>query len=212
MTGMRYGYARVSTDEQSLAIQKEALTKANCDVIRGERVSGSSREGRNELETLLTFIREGDTLVVTRMDRLARSMVDFQNIYNGLMARGIGFECTEQPVVNSADGAVGNLMVNMLAAVAQFENDQRRERQAEGIAKAKAEGKYKGGKKRIDDDKVKRMYADGMGVSDIKRALNCSRQSVYRALGRLTDDAHGCIVPKSSAEDGARTVVQEQKP
>jgi len=94
-----YGYARVSTGEQDLTIQREALTKAGCTIIREEKRSGTSREGRAELETLLAFLRKGDTLMVTRIDRLARSNKDFQNVYAELLARGVKLKCTEQPII-----------------------------------------------------------------------------------------------------------------
>lgn len=77
---MRYGYARVSTSEQDLTIQRESLLKAGCEVIREEKQSGTSLDKRSQLQTLLEFVRAGDTLVVTRIDRLARSMRDLQNI------------------------------------------------------------------------------------------------------------------------------------
>ena len=95
---MNYGYARVSTSEQDLTIQIEALEKAGCDTIRQEKESGSSMQGRNELATLLEFMREGDTLVVTRIDRLARSMRDLQNIVHDLKQRGVHLQATEQPI------------------------------------------------------------------------------------------------------------------
>jgi DNA invertase Pin-like site-specific DNA recombinase len=175
-----YGYARVSTDDQNLDVQREALKAAGCEVIREEKRSGSIREGRTELETLLAFLRPGDTLVVTRIDRLARSMLDFQMIHADLTKRGINLRSTEQPIVDS-DGALGNLMINILAAFAQFETQLRRERQAEGIAKAKANGVYKG-RKPVDRAKIQALKASGLGPAAIARALGCSEMTVFRAL------------------------------
>jgi DNA invertase Pin-like site-specific DNA recombinase len=96
-----YGYARVSTTEQDNAIQREALTAAGCTSIREEKASGKSREGRQELDILLEFFRPGDTLVVTRVDRLARSIRDLQNLVHDLQARGVTLRATEQPIDTS---------------------------------------------------------------------------------------------------------------
>jgi DNA invertase Pin-like site-specific DNA recombinase len=175
-----YGYARVSTDDQNLDIQREALKAAGCEVVREEKRSGSTREGRTELETLLAFLRPGDTLVVTRIDRLARSMIDFQTIYADLNKRGIKLKCTEQPIVDS-DGALGNLMINILAAFAQFETQLRRERQMEGIAKVKASGAYKG-RKPIDRTRIHLLKGQGLGPAAIAREMGCSEMTVFRAL------------------------------
>ncbi len=137
-----YGYARVSTTGQGLTVQEEALNAAGCEVIRKEKVSGASREGRKELDTLLEFLRAGDTLVVTRIDRLARSIRDLQNLVHDLQARGVTLRATEQPIDTST--AAGKAFLDMLGVFAEFETNLRRERQAEGIAKAKANGVYKG--------------------------------------------------------------------
>src|ERR1700682_3559826 len=93
-----YGYARVSTLDQDLAIQRAALKAAGCEVIRAEKASGSRRDGRTELQVLLDFLRAGDTLVVTRIDRLARSLKDLQDIVHELKARGVALKAAEQPV------------------------------------------------------------------------------------------------------------------
>jgi DNA invertase Pin-like site-specific DNA recombinase len=98
---MIYGYARVSTIDQDLSIQHAALTAAGCTVVRSEKVTGTSTEGRQELATLLQFLREGDTLVITRIDRLARSLRDLQNIVHDLRQRGVTLKATEQPIDTS---------------------------------------------------------------------------------------------------------------
>jgi hypothetical protein len=95
---MKYGYARVSSRDQDLSIQEAALKAAGCDLIRAEKVSGTRREGRAELDLLLEFLRPGDELVVTRIDRLARSIGDLQDIVRMLQAKGVTFRATEQPV------------------------------------------------------------------------------------------------------------------
>lgn len=176
-----YGYARVSTTDQDLTVQREALKAAGCEIIREEMVSGTSRQGRDELETLLQFLRPGDTLVVTRLDRLARSMDDLSQIVNELQERGAALKATEQPVDTST--AAGKAFFQMLGVFAEFETNLRRERQMEGIAKAKAKGVYKGRKPSIDVDEVKRLRdEDGLGATEIAKRLGIARTSVYRAL------------------------------
>lgn len=178
-----YGYARVSTTDQDLTIQREALRAAGCEIIREEMISGTSRQGREELRTLLEFLRDGDTLVVTRLDRLARSMDDLSGIARELHERGVALKATEQPVDTSS--AAGKAFFQMLGVFAEFETNLRRERQMEGIAKAKSEGKYKGRKPSIDLDEVKRLREEkGMGATEIARELGIARTSVYRLMDR----------------------------
>ena len=98
---MRYGYARVSTADQDLSIQEAALKAAGCELVRAEKVSGTRREGRAELALLLEFLRAGDSLVVTRIDRLARSIGDLQDIVRSLRAKGVTLRATEQPIDTS---------------------------------------------------------------------------------------------------------------
>lgn len=175
-----YGYARVSTSDQDLTVQEEALRNAGCDVIRMEKVSGTSRNGRAELETLLQFLRTGDTLMVTRIDRLARSIGDLQDIVRELRARGVSLKATEQPIDTST--AAGKAFLDMLGVFAEFETNIRRERQLEGIAKAKAEGVYKGRKPSIDPSAVMALKAEGLGASEIAKRLGIGRASVYRII------------------------------
>ncbi len=175
-----FGYCRVSTLEQDLTLQRQALQAAGCTVIREEKVSGASREGRRELETLLEFIRPGDTLMVTRVDRLARSIGDLQDIVRALKARGAALKATEQPIDTAS--AAGKAFLDMLGVFAEFEHSLRRERQAEGIAKAKAAGVYRGRKPSVDVDAVRKLHAEGVGASAIATQLGIGRASVYRAL------------------------------
>jgi len=176
----RYGYARVSTTDQDLTIQREKLTAAGCEVIREEKVSGASREGRSELATLLAFLREGDTLVVTRIDRLARSIADLQDIMRAIKAKGAALQATEQPIDTTT--AAGKAFLDMLGVFAEFETNLRRERQMEGIAKAKADGVYRGRPAKLDAQKVNRLAAAGMGATAIAKQLGIGRASVYRLL------------------------------
>src|SRR6266436_4167391 len=163
------GYARVSTTDQNLEIQEAALRSAGCDLIRSEKRSGTTTAGRTELQTLLDFLRKGDVLMVTRIDRLARSIGDLQDIVRAMKARGASLKATEQPIDTST--AAGKCFLDMLGVFAEFETNLRRERQLEGIAKAKAAGVYKGRPGSIDAAKVRAMKAEGMGATEIANAL-----------------------------------------
>ena len=174
------GYARVSTTDQNLEIQIAALRAAGCDVIRSEKRSGSSTKGRTELQTVLDFLRKGDVLIVTRIDRLARSIGDLQDIVRAVKAKGASLKATEQPIDTTS--AAGKAFLDMLGVFAEFETNLRKERQAEGIAKAKAAGVYKGRPPSIDVMKVRDLKKKGLGASEIARTLNIGRASVYRAL------------------------------
>ncbi|MGH1573135.1 recombinase family protein [Methylobacterium sp. P31] len=175
-----YGYARVSSSSQSLAIQQEALGASGCDVIRSETQTGTKLDGRTELETIIQFARAGDSITVTRIDRLARSVGDLASIVKRLEAKGVSLKVIEQPVDTST--AAGRCFLQMLGVFAEFETAIRRERQMEGVAKAKAEGVYKGRKPSIDPERVKALAAQGMGATAIARELNVARASVYRLL------------------------------
>ena len=178
---MKYGYARVSTTDQDLTIQIEALTNAGCETIRQEKVSGTSVQGRDELNTLLEFLREGDKLVVTRIDRLARSIRDLQNIVFDLDKKGVVLSATEQPIDTRT--SAGKCFLDMLGVFGEFETNLRKERQMEGISKAKEKGVYKGRKPSVDVEKVKELNDSGLGASAIAKEMGIGRASVYRALG-----------------------------
>jgi DNA invertase Pin-like site-specific DNA recombinase len=177
------GYARVSTTDQNCEIQEEALRNAGCTIIRSERVSGTSRKGRSELDTVLDFIRAGDTLVVTRIDRLARSLFDLESIVRQIEDRGAKLKALEQPI--DTGSASGRAFLQMLGVFAQFESSIRKERQMEGIAKAKANGVYKGRKPSVDRQQVQELHAQGVRPATIAKQLGVGRTSVYRALGMV---------------------------
>ncbi|NHO34444.1 recombinase family protein [Acetobacter fallax] len=183
---MKYGYARVSSEEQSLDIQIDALEKAGCELVRGEKVSGTSREGRQELENLLQFLRKGDALVITRIDRLARSLGDLSDIVQELEAKGVSLIATEQPIDTSS--AMGRMFVSLLGVFAQFETELRRERQLEGIAKAKKEGVYKG--RKADWDRIEQVFnlkRQGVANTEIGKRLGISRSYVWKVLRHQED-------------------------
>lgn len=173
-----FGYARVSTTDQDCAIQVAALDAAGCERVWSEQVSGSTTKGRVELAALLAHLRDGDTLMVTRIDRLARSIGDLQDIVRDLKARGIALRATEQPIDTAT--AAGKAFLDMLGVFAEFETNLRRERQADGIAKAKGEGKYRGRRATIKAASIAALEAQGLGASAIARRLGIGRASVYR--------------------------------
>lgn len=178
---MQVGYARVSSSGQSLDIQHEALAQAGCEKTFSEKMSGRSTTDREQLTLALDFVRDGDILVVTRLDRLARSVGDLHRIIERLNEKKVAFRCLNQPGVDT-DTSTGRLMLAMLGAVAAFENDIRRERQMEGVARAKAAGKYRGRPASIKPEQVLALKAQGLGATEIAKKLNIGRASVYRAL------------------------------
>jgi DNA invertase Pin-like site-specific DNA recombinase len=175
------GYARVSTVDQNLEIQEAALKASGCEVIRSEKRSGTTTAGREELRTVIDFLRKGDVLMVTRIDRLARSIGDLQDIVRAVKAKGASLKATEQPIDTST--AAGKCFLDMLGVFAEFETNLRKERQLEGIAKAKEAGVYKGRPATIDPAEVLRLKNDqGLGPTEIAARLKIGRASVYRAL------------------------------
>jgi DNA invertase Pin-like site-specific DNA recombinase len=178
--GKLFGYARVSTTDQDLAVQRQALAVAGVGVIFEEKASGTKREGRMELQKVLSVLGNGDALVVTRLDRLGRSLRDLANIAHEIELAGAHLKVIEQDVDTST--AAGRAFFGMLAVFAAFETDVRRERQLEGIAMAKRQGVYKGGRARLDCERVKKLADDGVGPARIARELGMARSSVYRLL------------------------------
>jgi DNA invertase Pin-like site-specific DNA recombinase len=182
---MLVGYARSSTIEQVASIegQERELTTAGCERIFIEQVSSVDVAHRAEFERAVEFCREGDTLVCTKLDRLARSVPHLVEIQQRLEAKGVALRILDMNLDSST--AQGRLMVNVLGSIAQFEREIMLERQREGIAKAKAEGKYKGRKPTAvaKADQVQELHAQGVGASEIARQLGIGRSSVYRIIG-----------------------------
>lgn len=174
----KIGYARVSTIDQDFDNQQQRLKAEGCAIVRAEKVSGASREGRAELATIIDFLREGDELMVTRLDRLGRDTRDVLNIVHECEQRG-AFVTILDPHV-STRGEMGHVIITVLGMVAQMERRFIRDRQREGIQKAKAAGIYKGGKTRIDHAEILRLAAAGLGPAEIARSVGCSRMQVYR--------------------------------
>jgi DNA invertase Pin-like site-specific DNA recombinase len=156
---------------------------AGCALVRSEKVTGTKLEGRTELRTLLDFMRQGDVLVVTRIDRLARSLADLALLVREMEAKGIALKATEQSIDTSTPA--GRAFLQMLGIFAEFETSLRKERQLEGIAKAKEAGVYQGRKATIDPGDVRRLAAEGLGPSEIAKRLGIGRASVYRAMATI---------------------------
>lgn len=175
------GYARVSSVGQALDVQEAALLEAGCDKVFAEKRSGTTQEGREELRRALEYVREGDTFVVTRIDRLARSVTDLSEVVAVLTAKGVSFRALQQGEFDTT-AATGRLFLTMLGAFAEFETNLRRERQMEGIAKAKAEGRYKGRPVTVDKDAIRRLHGEGVKPTQIAQKLRVARSTVYEAL------------------------------
>ena len=178
-----YGYARVSTQDQDLSLQECELREAGCTIVKSEKITGTTTEGREALKTLLEFMGEGDTLVVTRMDRLARSAVDLLNIVEQMKEKGVSLRILKQNIDTST--SEGKLFLTMLAGFAEFETELRRERQLEGIARAKAEGKYKGRAPTIDRSKVEELLKGGKNKSEVSREMGCNVRTIRRIAQEL---------------------------
>lgn len=177
------GYARVSTTDQNTDIQHERLKAAGCEIVRLEKVSGRSRDGLTELQTILDFIRAGDTLVVTKLDRLGRSTRDVLNLIHELDQKGASLRILE-PEVSTA-GPLGRMVLTVLGMVAEMELGFIKERQAAGIAKAKAKGIYKGRPVSLDHDQIRTLRSEGLGATAIAKQLGCSRGAIYKALNAV---------------------------
>lgn len=177
---MKIGYARVSSSGQSLEIQLEALEAAGCTKIYQEKESGGSTDRRFALEKAIDQLREGDELIVTRLDRLARSVPDLYKILEKVTAAGAGFSCIHQSGIDTTTPA-GKLMLTVLGGIAEFERDLIRERQAEGIKRAKELGVYRRPTRRkLDPAKVLEAYQEHGDKA--WKVLGCARSTVYRIV------------------------------
>lgn len=174
------GYARVSSVGQSLDVQLDKLK--NCKKIFQEKKSGTSQK-RSQLEACLEYVREDDTLVVTRLDRLARSTLHLCQIADELKRKGVELQVLDQNI--NTNDATGRLLFNMLGAIAQFETEIRAERQMDGIAKAKQKGVRFGAQKKLTDEQiveVKKKREEGVLIKTLMKEYGLSKASVYRYL------------------------------
>lgn len=177
---MKIGYARVSSTGQNEAAQVDILRRHGADELFIEKASGTTREGREKLEEAIRFARKGDVLMVTRLDRLARSVLDLNTISQELQTKGVDLIATEQNIDTTTP--TGRLMFNMLGAIAEFETDLRKERQLEGIAKAKEEGRYKGRPVTVDGEAIRAALAAGDKPMAVAKRFNVARSTVYRMM------------------------------
>lgn len=183
MTGKLVGYARVSSAGQSLDVQEEQLRAAGCSKIFAEKRSGVSAGNRQALEDALGYVREGDTFVITRLDRLARSARDLHNIMAQLAAKEVAFRCLQQGGLDTST-STGKLLLAMLAAIAEFETDLRKERQREGIERVKTEHpeRYRGRRPTVDREAILKLHREGVGPSTIAKQLGYGRMTVWRVV------------------------------
>jgi DNA invertase Pin-like site-specific DNA recombinase len=181
---MLIGYARTSTLDQtySLEAQKEALQGVGADKLFTEQVSSVDKDNRTKLNEAIDYLREGDTLLVTRLDRLARSTKHLLELVDQIKARKAHLKVLDPAIDTSSP--TGGLILTVLAGIAQFEREVMLERQREGIARAKGAGKYKGRKPTalVHKSEIRRLAEQGMPKTEIAKTLGVSRSSVYNAL------------------------------
>lgn len=175
------GYARVSSVGQSLDVQEAALVAAGCEKVFAEKRTGTTTDGRVELERALDYVRDGDLFVVTRIDRLARSVTDLHRIVDRLRSKGVGFKALQSGDLDTTTSS-GKLFLTILGGFAEFEAQIRRERQQEGIEKAKAAGRYRGRPKTVDKAAIRRLREEGMKPPAIAARLSVGLSTVYEAL------------------------------
>lgn len=194
----RIGYARVSTDDQHLDLQRDALKQAGCGAIYEEAASGKNAV-RSELEQCRKALRTGDTLVVWRLDRLGRSLPDLLLIVTDLERQGVGFESLTEKIETGS--AAGKLVFHVFAALAEFERGLIRERTQAGLAAARARGRAGGRKPKLDDQQVREIKAllrdPGIQVADVARRYGVSRTTLYKHVG--------VIAPRTQRNENAAT-------
>lgn len=188
----KVGYARVSSVGQSLTLQRDRLTA--CDKLFEEKHSGTTDQ-RSQLKACLDYVREGDVLMVTRIDRLARSTLHLCQIAQTLQGKGVDLKVLDQNIDTS--DATGRLLFHMLGAIGQFETEIRAERQMDGIAKAKAGGIHFGRQKALSGDQIAQLRANrasGTLIKQLMRETGLSKATIYRYLGK-----------DAEAQDSAKT-------
>ena len=181
------GYVRVSSSDQNLSRQLEAIGEV--DRVFSDKVSGGSRESRDALTECIKYIREGDLVRVASMDRLARSLRDMRDIIDEIVGKGASVQFLKEGQTYSpeTDDPLSQLMLHMLAAFAEFERSLIRERQADGIRIAKAQGKYRGRAKKLNPTQlmeVQQLLTHGVPKAEIARRYGVNRATLYRALSK----------------------------
>ena len=158
----------------------KALEEYGCDKIYQEKRSGTTTLGREQLQECLDFVRDGDELVITRIDRICRNVLDLEIIVKELTNKGVSLSATEQPI--STKDATSKAFISMLSVFAELETNLRKERQLEGIQRAKELGKYKGRKEQVDASVVQQLKADGVSIKDITNKFNVTKRTIHRKL------------------------------
>lgn len=178
------GYARVSSAGQSLDVQLEKLSEAGCSKVFSEKKSGRQYENRPQLQACLSYVRENDVLVITRLDRMARSVLDLSKIADDLQKKGVSLRVLDQAIDTTT--SEGRLMFSLLGAFAAFEADIRTERQLDGIKLAQAKGVRFGRRNALTDEQkatIQRLHAqEGFSVGQLQQKYQVGRATVYRAL------------------------------
>jgi DNA invertase Pin-like site-specific DNA recombinase len=184
--GMLIGYARVSTVDQNLDLQRDALQRAGCVQIYEDKASGRAKVGRHELANALRSLRAGDTLVVWRLDRLGRNLADLVGIINELGEKGIGFKSLTEQIDTSS--AQGRMFLGVFASMAQYMRDVLHENTMAGLKAARARGRVGGRPAALNDQALKEigalMQAPDISMSEIAGRYNVSRATLYNALAR----------------------------
>ena len=203
---MKIGYARVSTDDQKMDLQRDALTAAGCEKVFTDTASGAKAE-RPGLADALAFSRKGDSLVVWRLDRLGRSLPELVKIVGELEAAGVGFESTTERIETST--AAGRLVFHVFAALAEFERNLIRERTHAGLAAARARGRKGGRKPALTPQQVREIKAllrdPSIPVASIADRYGVSRATIYKHAGADAPARHQSG-PRSGPAKGANRV------
>ncbi|HBP6601303.1 TPA: recombinase family protein [Pseudomonas aeruginosa] len=195
MGKLRFGYARVSTDDQTTALQADALKQAGCSRVYEDKASGKASMARPQLEECLADLREGDTLVVWRLDRLGRSLPDLVRIVTELEQKGVAFESLTERIETSS--ASGKLIFHVFAALAEFERNLIRERTKAGLAAARVRGRVGGRKPKLDAKQIRQIKAllrdRNTSVTELAKDYGVSRTTIYKHCG---------VVPPSELIEG----------
>jgi DNA invertase Pin-like site-specific DNA recombinase len=186
--GMRIGYARVSTVDQNLELQRDALARAGCVQVYEEKASGKAKAGRPELANMMRAVRKGDTLIVWRLDRLGRSLVDLVQIVDELAARGVAFESLSEKIDTST--AQGRMFFGFMAAMAQYQRDVISENTKAGLEASKARGRSGGRPAKLDDKAIAEIRvlraSPDVSMASIAKRYGVSKPTLYNALERAS--------------------------
>ena len=177
---MKFGYARVSSKEQSVEIQQEQLMALGVDKVFFENISGKDRN-RPELKALLAHVRSGDEVIVMKLDRLARSTIDALEIAKEFKEKEVGLRFMDMDGMD-INSDVGQIIYTVMASIAEFERKRIKARCDDGRAKAKADGKHLGRKQEFNIKKVMKLHEQGMNNTHIAKAMECSRTTIIRII------------------------------